>query len=96
MPRSELAKGAEAAARELAERIAARGVKTTGENRSGQIVRGILVFAEEQEADLIVVGATTRGPGRPARAGQRDHAPDRALAPPRARDHPTRGLRRST
>jgi nucleotide-binding universal stress UspA family protein len=62
VPRSELAKGAEAAAREVAERIAARGVKTTGENRSGQIVRGILVFAEEQEADLIVVGATTRGP----------------------------------
>ena len=31
-------------------------------HRSGPVVRGILVFAEEQEADLIVVGATSRGP----------------------------------
>ena len=34
----------------------------TGESAPGPVVRGILVFAEEQEADLIVVGATTRGP----------------------------------
>jgi nucleotide-binding universal stress UspA family protein len=61
IPRSELAKGAEAAAAALAERIAARGVDVTSQHRAGPVVRGILVFAEEQEADLIVVGATTRG-----------------------------------
>jgi nucleotide-binding universal stress UspA family protein len=33
----------------------------TAEHRAGPIVRGVLVFAEEHEADLIVVGASTRG-----------------------------------
>jgi len=62
VPRSELAKGAEAAAKAMAERIASRGVDVVAEHRAGPVVRGILVFAEEQEADLIVVGATSRGP----------------------------------
>jgi nucleotide-binding universal stress UspA family protein len=62
LPREELAKAAEAAADEVAERIRAAGVPVRAEHRSGPVVRGVLVFAEEQEADLIVVGATTRGP----------------------------------
>jgi nucleotide-binding universal stress UspA family protein len=62
LPRDELAKGAEEAAREVAERIERAGVAVTAEHRAGPAVRGVLVFAEEQEADLIVVGATTRGP----------------------------------
>jgi nucleotide-binding universal stress UspA family protein len=62
MPRSELAKAAEEAANAVAERIRAAGVNATAEQRSGPVVRGVLVFAEEQEADLIVVGATSRGP----------------------------------
>src|SRR5918997_3533729 len=61
LPRSEFAKGAEQASKAVAERIAARGVRTTAEHRAGPVVRGILVFAEEHEADLIVVGASTRG-----------------------------------
>ena len=61
LPRSELAKGAEAAANAVAERIRSAGVTAHAEHRSGPVVRGVLVFAEEQEADLIVVGATTRG-----------------------------------
>ena len=63
LPRSEHAKGAEAAAAQVAERIGQAGIPVTAEHRSGPVVRGVLVFAEEQEADLIVVGATTRGPG---------------------------------
>jgi nucleotide-binding universal stress UspA family protein len=61
VPRDELAKGAKQAATEMAERIARAGVDVTAEHRAGPIVRGVLVFAEEKEADLIVVGATTRG-----------------------------------
>ncbi len=61
LPRSELAKGAEAAAKEVADRIARAGVRVHAEHRAGPVVRGVLVFAEEQEADLIVVGASRRG-----------------------------------
>ena len=62
VPRAELARGAEASAEQVAERIARAGVRVMAEHRAGPVVRGVLVFAEEQEADLIVVGATTRGP----------------------------------
>jgi nucleotide-binding universal stress UspA family protein len=62
VPRAELAKDAERAAAAVAERIGGAGVPVHAEHRSGPVVRGVLVFAEEQEADLIVVGATTRGP----------------------------------
>jgi nucleotide-binding universal stress UspA family protein len=62
LPRDELKKDAEGAANAVAERIGSHGVPVHAEARSGPVVRGVLVFAEEQEADLIVVGATTRGP----------------------------------
>jgi nucleotide-binding universal stress UspA family protein len=61
IPRDELAKHAEQSANAVAERIRADGVDATAVARSGPVVRGVLVFAEEEEADLIVVGATTRG-----------------------------------
>src|SRR4051812_10648292 len=61
VPRDELAKGAEQAAREVAERIDRAGVNVTAEHRAGPVVRGILIFAEEKEADLIMVGASSRG-----------------------------------
>ena len=61
LPRDELAKGAEEAAGAVAGRIARAGVNVTAENRAGPVVRGILVFAEEKEADLIMVGAGSRG-----------------------------------
>jgi nucleotide-binding universal stress UspA family protein len=61
MPRSELARGAEAATNQVAERIRAAGIDATAEHRAGPVVQGVLVFAEEQDADLIVVGATSRG-----------------------------------
>jgi nucleotide-binding universal stress UspA family protein len=62
LPRSELEKDAEAAAEAVAARIAGRGVPVRAQHRPGPVVPGVLVFAEEQEADLIVVGATSRGP----------------------------------
>jgi nucleotide-binding universal stress UspA family protein len=60
VPRSELARGAEAAASQVAERIGKAGIPATAEHRAGPVVPGVLVFAEEQDADLIVVGATSR------------------------------------
>ena len=62
VPRSELARGAEEAATRVAERIERAGVPVVAEHRAGPVVRGVLVFAEERDADLIVVGATSRGP----------------------------------
>jgi nucleotide-binding universal stress UspA family protein len=61
MPRSEFTEAARASAEALANRIRAAGVEATAETRPGQVVRGILLYAEEQDADLIVVGATGRG-----------------------------------
>jgi nucleotide-binding universal stress UspA family protein len=61
IPRKELARGAQEAATGVADRIRAAGITATAEHRAGPVVRGVLVFAEEQEADLIVVGATSRG-----------------------------------
>jgi nucleotide-binding universal stress UspA family protein len=61
VPRDELAKDAAASAAQLAERIERTGIPARAEHRAGPVVRGLCVFAEEQEADLIVVGATTRG-----------------------------------
>ena len=61
MPREEYQRNARESAEALAERLRAAGVEATAETRAGRVVPGILIFAEEQEADLIVVGATTRG-----------------------------------
>ncbi len=62
LPRSELTEQAQAAADAVAERIRAAGVSATAESRPGPAVRGILTYAEEKEADLILVGASSRGP----------------------------------
>jgi nucleotide-binding universal stress UspA family protein len=61
MPRSEFAADARASAEAVAAGIRAAGVEATAETRPGSAVRGILLYAEEQDADLIVVGATSRG-----------------------------------
>ena len=62
VPRSAMAEGAADAAARMAERIAARGVRAVAEHRAGPVVRGVLVFAEEHEADLIVAGGSSRAP----------------------------------
>ena len=62
LPRSEYQENARESANKIAERIREHGIETTAETRSGKVVPGILLFAEERDADLIVVGASTRGP----------------------------------
>jgi nucleotide-binding universal stress UspA family protein len=61
MPRSEFAEAAQASAEAVAAGLRAAGIEATAETRPGRVVRGILLYAEEQDADLIIVGATSRG-----------------------------------
>ena len=62
MPRTEYEEAARTSAEAIAERIRAAGVEATAETRPGRVVPGILLYAEEVDADLIVVGASTRSP----------------------------------
>jgi nucleotide-binding universal stress UspA family protein len=61
-PRSVNTELARKSAEAIAERVRAAGIEATAEVREGKVVRGILLFAEEEEADMIVVGAPSRGP----------------------------------
>jgi nucleotide-binding universal stress UspA family protein len=60
-PRTEFRDAAQRAVDGFVERLKAAGVQAEGEVRPGQVTRGILLFAEEKEADAIVVGASTKG-----------------------------------
>jgi nucleotide-binding universal stress UspA family protein len=61
LPRSEYEETARQSAEKIAEGIREHGVEATAETRSGKVVPGILLFAEERNADVILVGASTRG-----------------------------------
>jgi nucleotide-binding universal stress UspA family protein len=61
LPRSEYQESARESAEKIASRIREHGVEADAETRSGKVVPGILLFAEEQNADLVVVGASTLG-----------------------------------
>ena len=60
LPRSEHVQRAEAAAQAALERLEAAGVPATKAVRSGTALEQILSFADEQDADLIVVGSSAR------------------------------------
>ena len=45
----------------MVERLRAAGVEAEGEVRPGLVVRGVLLYAEEKDADVIVCGASTKG-----------------------------------
>jgi nucleotide-binding universal stress UspA family protein len=60
-PRSEFREGAEQAVQAFVERLRSAGVQADGDVRSGAVTRGILLYAEEKEADVIVVGASNKG-----------------------------------
>jgi nucleotide-binding universal stress UspA family protein len=61
VPRSELAEDARRSAEATAERLRDAGVDATPHTLPGRVVRSILLFAEEHDADLIVCGAARRG-----------------------------------
>ena len=62
VPRSEAAGPAGEAAEAMARQLRERGVEATPHTLHGQVVRSVLLFAEDRDADLIVCGASTRGP----------------------------------
>jgi nucleotide-binding universal stress UspA family protein len=62
LPRSEYLELARRSAEALAARLRDAGVDAGAETRSGRVVREILLAAEEQDADVIMVGASRRGP----------------------------------
>jgi nucleotide-binding universal stress UspA family protein len=61
LPRSEYEENARKSAESVVARLRERGVEATAEIRSGKVVPGILLFAEEKDADMILVGASTLG-----------------------------------
>jgi nucleotide-binding universal stress UspA family protein len=61
LPRSEYTAAAQKAVDAVIERLRDAGVQAEGEARPGPASRGILLFAEEKEADVILVGASTKG-----------------------------------
>ena len=60
-PRTEFHEAAEQAVNGFVERLREAGIEAEGEVRPGQVTRGILLFAEERDADVIVCGASSRG-----------------------------------
>ena len=62
VPRSEAEGPARDAAEAMAEQIRAEGVEAEPHTLHGPVVRSVLLFAEHHDADLVVAGATTRGP----------------------------------
>jgi len=62
MPRSEYTAMAQAAADAVSGRIREAGREVDAHVRPGKVVPGVLIFAEEHDADLILVGASKRGP----------------------------------
>jgi nucleotide-binding universal stress UspA family protein len=60
-PRSEFREQAEKTVNDLVARLAAAGVEVEGDVRPGQVTPGILLYAEEKDADVIVCGASTKG-----------------------------------
>ena len=62
MPRSEFTEQARRTADLMVGHLKEKGIEATGEVRAGRVVPGILLFAEEHDADLIMVGASKRSP----------------------------------
>jgi nucleotide-binding universal stress UspA family protein len=60
-PRSEFKELAETTVNGFVERLRSAGVEADGHVRAGLVVPGVLLFAEEQNADVIVCGGSTKG-----------------------------------
>jgi nucleotide-binding universal stress UspA family protein len=60
-PRSEFKELAETTVNGFVERLRSAGIQAEGHVRAGLVVPGVLLFAEEQNADVIVCGGSTKG-----------------------------------
>jgi nucleotide-binding universal stress UspA family protein len=61
LPRSEFQRQANEAATAAVERLAERGIQATKTVLAGTALENIMAFAEQENADIIVVGSSTRG-----------------------------------
>ena len=61
IPREAAAEPAEHSAEAIAQQLRAEGIEAAAHTLHGPVVRSVLLFAEDRDADLIVCGATTRG-----------------------------------
>jgi nucleotide-binding universal stress UspA family protein len=61
VPRSEFHEAAQATVDGFVEHLAAAGVEAEGDVRPGLVAPGVLLYAEEKDADVIVCGASTKG-----------------------------------
>ncbi len=89
MPRSEYEELARKSADGVAARIRESGLEADAHVRPGKVVPGVLMFAEEHDADLILVGASKRGPVAKRLLGdvslelvRRSRRPVMVIAPP--------------
>ena len=89
LPRSEYTEEARSAADGLAARVREAGREVDAHVRPGKVVPGVLMFAEEHDADLILVGASKRGPVAKRLLGdvslelvRRSRRPVMVIAPP--------------
>jgi nucleotide-binding universal stress UspA family protein len=62
LPREVYRERAEQAATRAVERLEAQGIRASRSVRSGRALEEIIAFADEQDADVIVAGSSTRGP----------------------------------
>ena len=60
-PRAEFTQMAETTVSALVERLRATGIEAEGDVRAGLVTPGVLLYAEEKDADVIVCGASTKG-----------------------------------
>jgi nucleotide-binding universal stress UspA family protein len=60
-PRSEFTEQAQQTVDGLLERLRGAGADAEGDVRPGLVTPGILLYAEEKDADVIVVGGSTKG-----------------------------------
>ena len=61
IPREAAAEPAEQSAEAIAQQLRAEGIEAAAHTLHGPVVRSVLLFAEDRDADLIVCGASTRG-----------------------------------
>jgi nucleotide-binding universal stress UspA family protein len=94
VPREVVAEPAGRAAEAVAAQLREQGVAATAHTLSGPVVRSVLLFAEERDADLIVCGASTRGPVARRLLGdtsvqliRRSRRPVLVITPPREDSH---------
>jgi len=61
IPRDVAAEPAEQSAESIAQQLRSEGIEAAAHTLHGPVVRSVLLFAEDRDADLIVCGASTRG-----------------------------------